>query len=122
VVGWKVAGLRNDEESKMKLAEHLFITIIGDVADERKTFHTLLDACHKANARVCGTSKHEFYPRGFSAIVLISESHASVHTWPESNVALVDFFTCANPTGFDNFIEAWEDAGYTIATKEVLNR
>jgi S-adenosylmethionine decarboxylase len=39
---------------------------------------------------------HQFSPQGVSGVILISESHFSIHTWPEYNYAAVDFFTC-NP-------------------------
>lgn len=108
--------------SETKLAEHLFLKISGPVDDERRIYNTLLDACHRADVRVCSTTKHELYPSGFSAIVLLSESHASVHTWPEFDTALVDFVTCSKSPDFDSFISAFEKAGYRIVSKEVLNR
>ena len=37
---------------------------------------------------------HKFAPQGVSGVVLIAESHLSVHTWPEHAYAAVDLFTC----------------------------
>ena len=37
---------------------------------------------------------HEFNPFGVSGIVVIAESHLSIHTWPEYRYAALDIFTC----------------------------
>jgi S-adenosylmethionine decarboxylase proenzyme len=37
---------------------------------------------------------HPFTPQGISGVVVIEESHLSIHTWPEYGYAAVDFFTC----------------------------
>lgn len=37
---------------------------------------------------------HMFNPYGVSGVVIISESHLAIHTWPELGYAAVDLFTC----------------------------
>ena len=37
---------------------------------------------------------HQFSPQGVTGIVLLAESHISIHTWPERGEAAVDVFTC----------------------------
>ena len=37
-----------------------------------------------------------FAPEGVSGVVVIEESHLSVHTWPEQGYAAVDFYTCGD--------------------------
>lgn len=37
---------------------------------------------------------HNFMNGGITALLIISESHISVHTWPERNLVLIDIFTC----------------------------
>lgn len=39
---------------------------------------------------------HRFAPQGVTGVVVIAESHLSVHTWPELGYAAVDFFTCGD--------------------------
>jgi len=39
---------------------------------------------------------HPFFPQGISGVVVIEESHLSIHTWPEYGYAAVDFFTCGH--------------------------
>lgn len=37
---------------------------------------------------------HQFEPQGLTGMILLSESHISIHTWPEHGSAAVDVFTC----------------------------
>jgi ornithine decarboxylase len=52
------------------------------------------DALHEAGATVRRTLVEEFTPHGLSVMVVLAESHASLHTWPERRTMLVDAFTC----------------------------
>ncbi|MBN1161992.1 MAG: S-adenosylmethionine decarboxylase proenzyme [Dehalococcoidales bacterium] len=45
-------------------------------------------------AEVLGESFHRFSPQGVSGVVVIAESHISIHTWPEHGYAAADVFTC----------------------------
>ncbi len=54
----------------------------------------LKDAAEKANATVLNVAFHHFTPQGVSGVVVVSESHLSVHTWPEYGYAALDFYTC----------------------------
>ena len=55
---------------------------------------TLNNAAKFANATVLNLISNKFEPLGVTAIALLSESHISIHTWPESNYSAVDIFTC----------------------------
>jgi len=58
---------------------------------------TLLSAAREAGTTVIGDSFHHFEPYGgVSGVVIIAESHLSIHTWPEHNYAAVDIFTCGS--------------------------
>ncbi len=56
----------------------------------------LVEAARRAQATVVETTFHEFNPFGISGVVVISESHFSIHTWPEYRYAAVDIFSCGN--------------------------
>ncbi len=53
-------------------------------------------AAHKARATVVSTHVHRFSPQGISGVVIIAESHLTIHTWPEKGYAAVDIFTCGS--------------------------
>lgn len=51
-------------------------------------------AAEEAGATVLEVTAHQFEPHGVTVLLLLSESHLSIHTWPESGQAAVDAFTC----------------------------
>jgi S-adenosylmethionine decarboxylase len=57
----------------------------------RKTLKEAVEICHVTLIEI---KIHTFLPHGISGIALISESHISIHTWPEYKYAAVDVFTC----------------------------
>ncbi len=58
----------------------------------------LVEAAKRAHAQVWSVSFHQFPPNGVSGVVVISESHLSVHTWPEVNYMALDIYTCGAQT------------------------
>jgi len=54
----------------------------------------LISAAKEARATIIDNSFHEFNPFGISGVVVIAESHLTIHTWPEYCYAAVDIFTC----------------------------
>jgi len=54
----------------------------------------MVTAAVDCGAEVLGESFHRFSPQGVSGVVVIAESHLSIHTWPEYGYAAVDIFTC----------------------------
>jgi S-adenosylmethionine decarboxylase proenzyme len=55
---------------------------------------TLEEAVVKAGATIISSRFHQFTPIGVSGIILLSESHCSIHTWPEEEYAAIDIYTC----------------------------
>jgi S-adenosylmethionine decarboxylase len=51
-------------------------------------------AAEDCGAEILGESFHRFSPQGVSGVVMIAESHLSIHTWPEYGYAAADVFTC----------------------------
>jgi len=54
----------------------------------------MLQAALECGATVVNKCFHLFAPHGVSGVVIISESHLAIHTWPEYGYAAVDLFTC----------------------------
>ena len=65
--------------------------VIGSVD---KVQDILVKAAELAKVQVWAISVHRFPPHGVSGVVVISESHLSVHTWPEEGYAALDIYTC----------------------------
>jgi len=58
----------------------------------------MMQAALVANAEIRETAFHQFKPMGVSGVVVIAESHLSIHTWPELGYAAVDIYTCGEKT------------------------
>lgn len=54
----------------------------------------MVNAALEAGAEIREVVFHKFSPQGVSGVVVISESHLAIHTWPEFGYAAVDVFTC----------------------------
>ena len=61
-----------------------------------KVRKALRDAASICNLHVLKEDFHKFRPQGITAYVLLSESHISVHTWPQQGFALVDALSCSS--------------------------
>jgi S-adenosylmethionine decarboxylase len=71
---------------------------------------SLRQAVEHANATLIDEVKYEFTPQGVTAVCLLSESHISIHTWPEKHYAAVDIFTCGDHTMPDKACQFMVDA------------
>ena len=80
------------------LGRHL-IAELSDCPGELLNDSAILEKAMKEAARVSGATVvnsafHRYNPQGLSGIIVIAESHLSVHTWPEYGYAAIDCFTC----------------------------
>jgi S-adenosylmethionine decarboxylase len=66
----------------------------------------LSQAAEVAGATVLKTAFQDFNPQGVSGVVVIAESHLTIHTWPEYGYAAVDVFTCGNK------VDPWKATGF----------
>lgn len=62
--------------------------------DQARVEELMRKAALAAEATIVASVFHQFTPQGVSGVVVIEESHLSIHTWPEHGYAAVDFFTC----------------------------
>lgn len=80
------------------LGTHLLLELrdcrAGILQDLDRVREIMVSAAREAKATVVEVAFHEFNPFGISGMVIIAESHLSIHTWPEYNYAAVDIFTC----------------------------
>lgn len=54
----------------------------------------LYTAAKKANSELININTHKFEPQGVTGLAMLADSHISIHTWPEKNLAMCDIFTC----------------------------
>lgn len=57
----------------------------------------------KTNIRKIAFEK--FNPYGISGVLIISESHITIHTWPEYRYVGIDIFTCSKKVEYNSAID-----------------
>ncbi|RME78919.1 MAG: adenosylmethionine decarboxylase [Methanobacteriota archaeon] len=62
--------------------------------DGKAVMRIMEEAARKGNVTVLGSLSRDFEPQGFTGVLLLSESHITIHTWPEYGYAAIDVFTC----------------------------
>jgi S-adenosylmethionine decarboxylase proenzyme len=68
----------------------------GILGDPERIRALMCSAAEAAGAAVVSEAFRRFAPEGVSGVVLIEESHLSIHTWPEDGYAAVDVYTCGD--------------------------
>ncbi len=58
---------------------------------------------------VIGKLSHKFEPMGVTSLVMLSESHISIHTWPEYGFGSIDILTCSGRLNKKKVIELITD-------------
>jgi S-adenosylmethionine decarboxylase len=61
----------------------------------------LVEAVKVSKATIIKPVFHQFNPHGVSGVVVIAESHFSIHTWPEYGYCALDIFTCGEQIDSD---------------------
>ena len=64
--------------------------------DIEKIEQIFVHAALKAGAEVREVAFHKFAPLGVSGVVIISESHLTIHSFPEHGYASIDVYTCGD--------------------------
>ena len=76
---------------------HLLLDLWGasNLTDPELIDRALRDAAEAASATILHSHFHHFGPDGgVSGVLVLAESHISIHTWPERDFAAVDIFMC----------------------------
>ena len=83
----------------LKLGEH-YIFDLSDcnhetLIDGEKAYSLFAQAVRESGLTVVDEGFYKFSPHGFTCFLLLAESHASLHAWPEYGYCAIDLFTCA---------------------------
>lgn len=95
----------------MRMGTHILVNLYGcprNRLERSKTVDKLLKAIvQEAKLTPVGKiNSHQFKPFGATSVVLLAESHISIHTWPEYNSAAVDIFCCGTPESAERAFKA----------------
>jgi S-adenosylmethionine decarboxylase proenzyme len=82
------------------LGQHILAEFYGcnsNILNNKELIEKMMtNAAVACGATVVEKKFHMFSPYGVSGVVIISESHLAIHTWPEYGYAAVDLFTCGD--------------------------
>jgi len=99
------------------LGRHLVVELQGCSPEKLKDIKALLEILSEAAVRSGATIVGRYAEKfggggGVSAIVVIKESHISIHTWPEHGYAALDIFTCGQS------VDPWKAYDYVVERLE----
>ncbi|NLI70866.1 MAG: S-adenosylmethionine decarboxylase proenzyme [Firmicutes bacterium] len=101
------------------LGRHVLAEFYGcptELLDDREFIEQeMVSAAKVAGAEVREVAFHQYLPQGLSGVVVISESHLTIHTWPELGYAAVDVFTCGQA------VDPWVSCEYLKQKLEAEN-
>lgn len=64
--------------------------------------------CNTYDFNILNKAEYKFTPQGITIIYMLSESHISIHTFPEKNYAAMDIYTCREYPNNDVYLEIQE--------------
>lgn len=90
---------------------------------------TFVYATKLSNATILGQIDHTFknelsIGNGYTCVIILSESHASIHTYPEKCACFVDLFTCGDKCDFhpfDKYLRSYLNPSQSLDTIIVRN-
>lgn len=68
-----------------------------------KLKQAMTTAVQASGATILNMVDFVFDPDGYTAAYVLSESHATIHTYPEFNSCFIDLFTCGNNCSHERF-------------------
>lgn len=57
---------------------------------------TFVQTLERAGATIVQTTSHDFPGAGLTCVLILAESHAVLHTWPETGTVNIDIFSCSS--------------------------
>ena len=111
----------------MILGHHTLIELHGcDVAklsDVARVRSLMLEAVKQSGGTYVTDVFHHFTPHGVSGVIVIAESHVTIHTWPEHGYAAADVFTCGESFRHEVFVHMMrEDLAATDVKTQTVHR
>jgi len=91
------------------LGQQLIVELYGCdrtlLDDPSRLEQILTEAIDRSGGTIIRPCFHQFSPHGVTGVVVIAESHVSIHTWPEFGYCALDVFTCGTLVNTDQIFE-----------------
>ena len=75
------------------------------LVNNNKLNKIFIDALKKCNFGILKSINHEFTPHGLTILILLSESHLAIHTYPEHNALYFSLYSCRGPKDSEKTFE-----------------
>jgi S-adenosylmethionine decarboxylase len=73
-------------------------------------------ALHRAGAKIVDMVSHSFPETGLTCVLILRESHAVLHTWPETGTVNIDIFSC---TPRLRSVDAIRELGASLGAQQI---
>jgi len=111
IVGCMIGSLHAEQTTVQPeyqfLGRHLVVSYHGcdhkALTDVKKLSEKMREASKACGAQVLNSMDYYFPGDGLTMVCLLSESHASIHTYPEYDACFVDLFTCGTNCSAEKF-------------------
>lgn len=91
------------------LGQQLIVELYGCdrtlLDDPSRLEQILTESIRRSGGTIIRPCFHQFSPHGVTGVVVIAESHVSIHTWPEFGYCALDVFTCGTQVQTDQIFE-----------------
>lgn len=81
------------------MGKHYLLNLYGctfELLDDLEFLvETLKSAAFLCEATLLNVASHKFDPYGVTVVLMLAESHISIHTWPDEGTAACDVYTCS---------------------------
>lgn len=75
-----------------------------------------MSALNRAGATIVETVSHAFPRTGLTCVLILRESHAVLHTWPETGTIHIDIFSC---TPRLQSVQAIQELGHSFGARHL---
>lgn len=93
-MAYRRRAMRSQEPPLLYAVDLSGCTLIADLAPEAVT-EAFVSALRGAGATVVQALSHKFPGAGQTCVLILAESHAGLHTWPETGTVNLDIFSCS---------------------------
>lgn len=105
---------------------HLIATLTSKEFAKLETYEAckqlMNEIVERNSLKNLGEVYHNFTPHGFTAVVCLSESHMSLHTWPEFEKINLDIYLSNHERVNDSIVESIFDALVVFFHAEIVSK
>jgi len=78
-------------------------------ASNSKLYNALIVSMNNIGVTIFKIDKHEFYPQGMTAFIILGESHVALHSFPEENLVWIQLSVCTCNIDHELFFKKFQE-------------